>query len=58
MESSLDVEIIQSMNSVHITEAAKTVETTAKPIVRADFQEPLPSASSQSPKKNTKLKME
>ncbi len=64
MDCALETSVLVKMQSmsvstmVSIASQPQSPQETAKPIIRAEFQEPLQSASSRSPKKSPKLKTE
>jgi len=62
MDSALETSVIVKMQSMSVSvapqEHQQQQQETAKPIIRAEFQEPLQSPSSRSPKKTPKLKTE
>ncbi len=57
LETSIMIKM-QNMNVSTTVASPQQPQETTKPIIRAEFQEPLVSPSSRSPKKSPKLKTE
>ncbi len=62
MDSALETSVIIKMQNMNVGEASfpsqQQIQETVKPIIRAEFQEPLQSASSNSPNKTPTLTTE